>query len=410
MSNRAIPVQPSRQLQSNQHNQTSSRTLYNTNRNQNQSHPSLTRTIHVGYNSRQTDRASLFLYFRAYQGFDLIGFYDRFCFVRFKTGEAAALAQTLATPHGVTTYEAAKQYYEVPYPQPDDDNRVACKILHITHLPTNYTKNEIEKIFGMFPGFSEAHFYGKYGYAYFDSESHASHARQVLRVETNLVVSFAKSAPKPISALEAVPDNALAVEQQAPTPRFSVIVKRSVEQQLQQLSLNQQTQPISPMATGLVPTFEQALTSSSKLSSSFDKFDPTPGAGRPSFVPIHSAATPHLLTTNVVAPRTSLFITGEVLANKTEIPSLAYQAPHNSYHDKQKQIFGYDWRGGSIGGLVTVQDKRAPFSLENFRARERVSGAAASGSNIPGDESARNRNSWNPFGGFVRDSTKNVDI
>lgn len=111
-----------------------------------------TRTIHVAYNSRQTDRASLFLTFRTYEGFDLIGFYDRFCFVRFKTGESAALTHTLPTPHGVTTYEAAKQYYEVPYPQPDDDGRVACKILHITHLPTNYTKIEIEKIFGLFPG------------------------------------------------------------------------------------------------------------------------------------------------------------------------------------------------------------------------------------------------------------------
>lgn len=47
--------------------------------------------------------------------------------------------------------------------------------------------------------FNEAHFYGKYGYAYFESEHYASVARHVLRSETNLVVSFAKNAPKPLS-------------------------------------------------------------------------------------------------------------------------------------------------------------------------------------------------------------------
>ena len=112
-----------------------------------------TRTLHVGYNARQTDRAFLFEEFRRSKGFDLIGFYDRFCFVRFKTGEAATLAQSAVPPAGVTTFETAKQYYEVPYPQPDDDTRVPCRILHITHLPTNYTRNEIEKIFGLFQGY-----------------------------------------------------------------------------------------------------------------------------------------------------------------------------------------------------------------------------------------------------------------
>jgi hypothetical protein len=61
----------------------------------------------------------------------LFSFYDRFCFVRFKGQAQTIAAQTLNPPIGVTTFESAKQYYTVPYPQPDDENRGACKILHV---------------------------------------------------------------------------------------------------------------------------------------------------------------------------------------------------------------------------------------------------------------------------------------
>ncbi|KAI9209463.1 uncharacterized protein BJ171DRAFT_118026 [Polychytrium aggregatum] len=90
----------------------------------------------------------------------------------------------------------AKQNYEVPYPQPDDDP-ITCCTLHITHLPTNYSKEEMTKIFKVFSGFLSVHFYGKYGYAYFDEDSNAAAARNILRAQTNLVVSFAKNAVKP---------------------------------------------------------------------------------------------------------------------------------------------------------------------------------------------------------------------
>ncbi|KAJ3043379.1 hypothetical protein HDV00_005077 [Rhizophlyctis rosea] len=153
-----------------------------------------TKTLHVTYRHTQTDRGELYLHFRKQPSFDLFAFYDNFCFVRFTDSMATAETLLAPQPPGIITLEAAKQVYVVPYPLPEDDP-VATKILHATHLPTNYTDKEMEKVFKTFLGFMQAHFLGKYGYIYFDTEDHAGSARAKLRKETNIVVSYAKNAP-----------------------------------------------------------------------------------------------------------------------------------------------------------------------------------------------------------------------
>lgn len=203
--------------------------------------------------------------------------------------------------------------------------------------------------------FSEAHFYGKYGYAYFDNEENAANSRQVLRAETNLVVSFAKSAPKPVSVDSTAPTLLgladVLMEPQAPIPRFSVIVKKPTD----------------------LSSIEKAFNRTS-----LDKFDPTPGAGRPP-----------------TAPRVSMPF-GNDLA-----PQYSADNQKISQEIFQTLAFGYDWRGGSIGGLVTVTDKRPPFSLENFRAREQRALERAPGhaNDAATTTILGGGNSWNPFGG-----------
>ncbi|KAI8803536.1 hypothetical protein BJ742DRAFT_496921 [Cladochytrium replicatum] len=152
-----------------------------------------TNTIHVAYRPQMTDRGELYAHFRTFPGFELIGFYDTFCFVRFADRHFAALGVAQSAPFGCVTYEAAKLNYEVPYPQPQDDHLPASTTLHVTHLPPNYAKEELQKIFRVFPGFLHIELHGKYGYAYFLDEISSSKARLVLRAQTNLVVSFAKN-------------------------------------------------------------------------------------------------------------------------------------------------------------------------------------------------------------------------
>ncbi|KAI8809451.1 hypothetical protein BJ742DRAFT_238224 [Cladochytrium replicatum] len=155
-----------------------------------------TNTIHVAYRPQMTDRGELYIHFRKFPGFELIGFYDTFCFVRFADRHFAAIGVAQSAPFGCVTYEAAKLNYEVPYPQPQDDHLPPSTTLHVTHLPPNYTKDELQKIFGVFPGFAHVELHGKYGYAYFVDDTSSSKARVVLRAQTNLVVSFAKNSTR----------------------------------------------------------------------------------------------------------------------------------------------------------------------------------------------------------------------
>ncbi|KAJ3210293.1 hypothetical protein HDU82_008443, partial [Entophlyctis luteolus] len=103
----------------------------------------------------------------------------------------------------------------VPYPQPDDsaENALAkitpnvpCS-LHITHLPPNYTREEILFICQDLAGYQQIQYYGKYCYATYATYNHGYAARNTLRDTTNLVVTFAK--PKPIPAS----DTSFAVEE-----------------------------------------------------------------------------------------------------------------------------------------------------------------------------------------------------
>ncbi|KAJ3284934.1 hypothetical protein HK104_009706 [Borealophlyctis nickersoniae] len=152
-----------------------------------------TRTLHVSYNRLgPTDRGESYLHFRKYPGFELFAFYDHYCFVRFLDQQSTGEALLRPVPKGLTV-EAAKQAYEVPYPQPNEDVSPS-NVIHATHLPTNYTKQEMIKIFLVFDGFLQAQFHGKYGYIYFDTETNASKARNQLRAETNFVITFAKHA------------------------------------------------------------------------------------------------------------------------------------------------------------------------------------------------------------------------
>ncbi|KAI9101636.1 hypothetical protein DFS34DRAFT_423945 [Phlyctochytrium arcticum] len=152
-----------------------------------------TNTVHVAYRPGMTDRGELYLHFRNYQGFELFAFYDHYCFVRFITKDSARHALRGPTPPGVITLEPAQKNYRVPYPQPEEDS-ARCKVIHVTHLPTNYSKEEMCKVFRAFAGFLKVQFHGKYGYVFFDKEQSAVNCWRRLRHETNLVVSYAKNA------------------------------------------------------------------------------------------------------------------------------------------------------------------------------------------------------------------------
>ncbi|TPX48583.1 hypothetical protein SeLEV6574_g01942 [Synchytrium endobioticum] len=151
-----------------------------------------TNTLHVTYDPRLTDRGDLYVTFRGLAGFELVGLYESYLFVRFETPVFAALALCKPRPTGVITYEAAKHRYTIPYPQPQDDNDGPCAVLHITHMPAGWTQVEMTKIFQLFDGFVRATFHEKYSYCHFLTHEAAARARKELRCSTNLVVSFAK--------------------------------------------------------------------------------------------------------------------------------------------------------------------------------------------------------------------------
>ncbi|TPX36305.1 hypothetical protein SmJEL517_g01624 [Synchytrium microbalum] len=151
-----------------------------------------TNTLHVTYDPRLTDRGDLYVTFRGLAGFELVGLYESYLFVRFETPVFAALALCKPRPVGVITYEAAKHRYTIPYPQPQDDNDGPCAVLHITHMPSGWTQVEMTKIFQLFDGFVRATFHEKYSYCHFLTHEAAARARKELRCSTNLVVSFAK--------------------------------------------------------------------------------------------------------------------------------------------------------------------------------------------------------------------------
>ncbi|KAJ3032047.1 UNVERIFIED_CONTAM: hypothetical protein HDU68_008080 [Siphonaria sp. JEL0065] len=69
-------------------------------------------------------------------------------------------------------------------------------VIHITHLPPNYTKEEVLVMCQDLTG--SIQFYGKYCYATFENHASATNARRDLRIQTNLVVTFAK--PKPVTS------------------------------------------------------------------------------------------------------------------------------------------------------------------------------------------------------------------
>ncbi|TPX69619.1 hypothetical protein SpCBS45565_g02335 [Spizellomyces sp. 'palustris'] len=152
-----------------------------------------TNTVHIAYRPGMTDRGELYLYFRNYLGFELFAFYDHYCFVRFVDPESARRALSIPAPQGVITLEPAQKNYKVPYPQPEEESS-RCKVIHVTHLPTNYSKEEMCKVFRSFPGFLKVEFHGKYGYVFFETDQAASKCWRRLRQETNLVVSYAKNA------------------------------------------------------------------------------------------------------------------------------------------------------------------------------------------------------------------------
>ncbi|KAJ3006017.1 hypothetical protein HKX48_000340 [Thoreauomyces humboldtii] len=150
-------------------------------------------TVHVAYRPGVTDRGHLYLHFRTYPGFELFAFYDHYCFVRFVSQDLARQALLRPSPDGIITLDPAQKNYRVPYPQPEEDS-APCKAIHVTHLPTNYTKEEMCKVFRAFPKFIKVQFHGKYGYVFFEDGQAASTCWRTLRTETNLVVSYAKNA------------------------------------------------------------------------------------------------------------------------------------------------------------------------------------------------------------------------
>ncbi|KAI9353725.1 hypothetical protein BDR26DRAFT_13113 [Obelidium mucronatum] len=188
-------------------------------------------TLHVAYQPQRIHRGHVFVFLRRLRGFSLVGgfvfaarmltkplaaFYLSFVFVVFDDAAAAAAAALLVRcVPGIAAVDFAKQRYTVPYPQPDDsDETRACpNVVHVTHLPPNYAKEEILAMVQDFAGFRSIQFYGKYCYATFDNHKSASIARSDLRSQTNLVVTFAK--PKPVTLEGSLPMGPTTSSQQA---------------------------------------------------------------------------------------------------------------------------------------------------------------------------------------------------
>ncbi|KAJ1553214.1 hypothetical protein HK405_008601, partial [Cladochytrium tenue] len=148
------------------------------------------------------DRGKLYCLLRKHAGFRVVGLYNNFVFAAFVAHAHAAdcLRWCRTLPHGISS-ELAKQSYAVPYPQPEDDpaNLGIVDTIHLTHLPPNYTQEEMTSMCAWLDGFESIQFHGKYLYVKFRSADQAALAREILRRETNLVVTFshAKRAPPP---------------------------------------------------------------------------------------------------------------------------------------------------------------------------------------------------------------------
>ncbi|KAJ3234259.1 hypothetical protein HDU81_001544 [Chytriomyces hyalinus] len=155
-------------------------------------------TLHIVFNPLRIHRGNLFALIRRLPAFKRIGFYA-FVFAVFESHSAAAnAASLLAAVPGISTVEYAKNTYHVPYPQPRDTESPSTNVIHLTHLPPNYTRDELFVLCSDFDGFQSIQFYGKYCYARFVTHQCAYLAWASLRQETNLVVTFAK--PKPLQA------------------------------------------------------------------------------------------------------------------------------------------------------------------------------------------------------------------
>ncbi|KAI8845871.1 hypothetical protein BJ741DRAFT_586009 [Chytriomyces cf. hyalinus JEL632] len=155
-------------------------------------------TLHIVFNPLRIHRGNLFALIRRLPAFKRIGFYA-FVFAVFDSHSAAAnAASLLAAVPGISTVEYAKNTYHVPYPQPPDTDSPSTNVIHLTHLPPNYTRDELFVLCSDFDGFQSIQFYGKYCYARFVTHQCAYLAWSSLRQETNLVVTFAK--PKPLQA------------------------------------------------------------------------------------------------------------------------------------------------------------------------------------------------------------------
>ncbi|KAJ3096437.1 Serine/threonine-protein kinase smg1 [Phlyctochytrium planicorne] len=139
------------------------------------------------------DRGALYHRLRRMEGFKLAGFYHNYVFATFfDVPSATSAVQACTRLPGVVSAEFARQTYFVPYPQPDDADVEASASLHVTHLPQNYARSELVSVGLGFPGFESIKFFQKYCYLTFQDEASAKHAREILREETNLVVTYAR--------------------------------------------------------------------------------------------------------------------------------------------------------------------------------------------------------------------------
>ncbi|KAJ3416193.1 hypothetical protein HDV05_002838 [Chytridiales sp. JEL 0842] len=146
----------------------------------------------------KTNRGILYGEARKLDGFKLIVFNTQY--------HAFHATKACSEIYGVVSAEVARQSYVVPYPQPEDCYIEQSKTLHVTHLPPNYTQEEMIRVFQLFEGFDSAQFFPKYSYVKFTESELALKARTYLRTETNLVVTFAKvkKVPPPPSRTQSV--------------------------------------------------------------------------------------------------------------------------------------------------------------------------------------------------------------
>lgn len=115
-----------------------------------------TNTLYCTYDPEITDRGTIYAFFRQVPGFELIGFYEIYCFIRFSNVVYATRAiEFLQPPFGCHAYQPAKCSYIVPYPQPADHTLRPSQFLHLTHLPPNFTIREMINIMSIFPGLGE---------------------------------------------------------------------------------------------------------------------------------------------------------------------------------------------------------------------------------------------------------------